>query len=207
MPLGPRRPCRGAGADVGGGLLHHEPHVEGRAARRRRPVKGVTLVSSITSAPSSGTDSSSAAIRQHRMGPWPCSTALVITSTLPSLFSLTKPNDAVGVRSIEDAGQPPAAARARRRRPLQRRLVADGADLAPGLAHPDPVHALARHADVTLAQEVLAPERKRASELARHPVHPARPPTTPAGCRGRGSRRRAADWCRRGSRRCARGIR
>ncbi len=60
---------------------------------------GVTLVSGITQRTlSSGTDSSSAAICASTVwAPWPCSTALVITSTLPSLLSLTKPNDAVGV--------------------------------------------------------------------------------------------------------------
>ncbi len=57
--------------------------------------------------------------------------------------------------------------------PLERRLVPDGRRRSlETLAHADAVHALAGHAEVTLAQDVLAPERERAHpELARHAVH------------------------------------
>src|SRR6185436_5895051 len=76
-------------------------------------------------------------------------------------------------RGFEDAGQPAATAGTRRHRALQRRLVSDrGRHPLEAFADADAVHALAGHADVALAEDVLAPERERAHpELARHAVH------------------------------------
>ena len=141
------------------------------------------------------TDSSSATICASSMGPLAVLDGAGDHVDAPSLLSLTKPNDAVGV-SV-DLG----CRRVRPRRAPDGAVRSRAAALAMAAAtrsrhSPTPTGACARPSRSRHPRRGCSCAGAQAGSCgARAPPgrSAARPPTTPAGCRGRGSRRRAAD--------------